>query len=191
MAEQYDAALRRRLGIVDSMGDSANQYAASIAQSRQAAAAQRQQQSVYQGMPQAGGNYATGQPGEFGRFLKAISGRESGGNYKARNRTSGALGKYQIMPGNVGPWSQEILGRRITPNQFYSSPKYQEQIAQGMLRKYYNQYGPEGAAVAWYAGPGTAKKYLRSGGKGYGRAQGNYSSISAYALGILKKMGLR
>lgn len=189
MAEQYDSALRRRLGIVDSMGDAANQYAASRAQAQQA---QRAQQAMYQGVPQGDTGFApTGGKGDFGKFLSAISGRESGGNYAAKNRDSGALGKYQIMPGNIPSWSREALGHSVSASQFYNSPNLQEKIAQYKLRQYYNQYGPEGAAVAWYAGPGTAKKYMKQGGRGYGAAQGKYSSISAYALGILKKMGLR
>jgi hypothetical protein len=127
----------------------------------------------------------------FGSFLRAISGRESGGNYGARNRDSGALGKYQIMPGNIPSWSREALGHSVSTSQFYHSPSLQEQIAQFKLRQYYNKYGPEGAAVAWYAGPGNANKYMSQGGRGYGASQGKYSSISAYALGILKAMGLR
>ncbi len=186
MAEKYHDAMQRRLALIDQIGVDANARAASR---QQALAAQ---QSAYQGMPQVDAGF--GGPsarGDFGSFVRAISGRESGGNYRARNPDSGALGKYQIMPANVAPWSREILGRSVTPNQFYNDPRLQEQIAQGMLRKYYDRYGPEGAAVAWYAGPGTAQKYLRQGGRGYDRAQGKYSSISAYALGILKKMGLR
>lgn len=184
MAESYDAAIRRRLTLIDQIGESANATAAARQTQRQ------QQMASYQGMPQADtGFHPSGDM--FGRFVSAISGRESGGNYHARNPDSGALGKYQIMPGNVAPWSREILGYSVSPNQFYNSPQLQEQIAQGMLRKYFNQYGPEGAAVAWYAGPGTARKYLSQGGKGYGARQGKYSSISAYALGILKQMGLR
>lgn len=189
MAEQYDAAIRRRLSIIDQMGEGANATAASR-QQQMAAAAQQAQQNSYQGMPQADQGFRR-PGGNFGSFVSAISGRESGGNYGARNRDSGALGKYQIMPGNIPSWSREALGHSISAGQFYRSPKLQEQIAQYKLRQYYNQYGPEGAAVAWYAGPGTAKKYLASKGRGYGRPQGKYSSISAYALGILKQMGLR
>lgn len=185
MPEQYDAAIRRRLALIDQMGTDANARAASMQQARMA-------QQSYQGMPQVDTGFSPPSlRGDFGSFVRAISGRESGGNYRARNPDSGALGKYQIMPGNVAPWAREILGHSISTSQFYNSPQLQEQIAQGMLRKYYNQYGPEGAAVAWYAGPGTARRYLRDKGRGYNAPQGKYSSISAYALGILKAMGLR
>jgi hypothetical protein len=127
----------------------------------------------------------------FSNFLGAISQRESGGNYKAVNRDSGALGKYQIMPGNVPSWSKEALGHSITAQQFISNPAIQEKIAQYKLNYYYSKYGPAGAAVAWYAGEGTAKKYIAQNGVGFNKPQGSYSSISAYALGILRGMGLK
>lgn len=187
MAEAYDAALRRRLDQINGMGAAANAYASGLAQQRAAQASQ-----YYLGQPNV--SQSSGPPSNgdmFGRFISAISGRESGGNYRARNPDSGALGRYQIMPGNVAPWSREALGRSISPNQFYNSPSLQDQIARFKLQQYVRQFGYEGAAVAWYAGPGTAKKYLASGGRGYNARQGKYSSISAYALGILRQMGLR
>jgi hypothetical protein len=39
--------------------------------------------------------------GDFGAFVNAIAGKESGGSYSARNPHSGAMGKYQIMPSNI------------------------------------------------------------------------------------------
>lgn len=123
--------------------------------------------------------------GKFGAFLSAIAGRESGGNYRARNKSSGALGKYQIMPGNIRGWSKEALGYSISPQQFYQSPALQEAIAQYKLRQYYNQYGPWGAAVAWYAGPGA----LKYGYNALHRKQGAYSSIATYADAIMRRLG--
>ena len=190
MTEAFDAALRRRLDLINQWGDQTNAYAS---QRAQAMAAQRaaSYQNSYPGEPTASSLQGMAPGDNFNNFLRAISKRESGGRYSAVNRDSGALGKYQIMPGNVGAWSQEALGRRISTGTFLRTPSLQEQIAQYKLRQYYNQYGAQGAAVAWYAGPGTAKKYLNAGGRGYSAPQGKYSSISAYALGILRDMGLR
>jgi hypothetical protein len=128
----------------------------------------------------------------FQNFQSAIAKRESGGNYKAVNKDSGALGKYQVMPGNIAGWSKEALGHSISTSQYLNSPQLQEQIATYKLQQYYNKYGPGGAAVAWYAGPGNANKWIAANGKGntWTRPQGSYSSISAYAYGILKSMGL-
>lgn len=125
--------------------------------------------------PVGDGKLSPGAAGsDFERFIRAIAAQESGGRYGAVNRSSGALGKYQIMPGNVGNWSRAALGRRISANQFLHNPRYQEQIAQYMLRRYYQRYGARGAAEAWYGGPGSI-------GKGY---------VRGYSSSILRRMGL-
>lgn len=86
----------------------------------------------------------------------AISSIESGGNYRAIGPDTGggnrALGKYQVMASNVGPWSQEILGRSITPEEFLSNPQIQDQIFNAKFGSYVDKYGHEGAAKAWFAG---------------------------------------
>jgi hypothetical protein len=63
-----------------------------------------------------------------------------------------ALGKYQVMSENVGPWSEEVLGRRITPREFVNNPDLQDQIFNGKFGSYVDKYGPDGAARAWFAG---------------------------------------
>lgn len=99
------------------------------------------------------------------------------------------MGKYQIMPGNLGGknsgWDFEALGFDITPQQFLSTPALQEKIASFKLKEYYDRYGPAGAAVAWYAGPGAVKKSSNSK-----KSQGAYPSIDAYKKSILRRMGL-
>lgn len=188
MAEAYHDAILRRLGVISDIGTSATSSAIRRMQAQTEASARQNagaMQNTMYGQPQVMPS------GSFGSFLKAISGKESGNNYGAVNRHSGALGKYQIMPGNIPSWSREALGRSITPQQFLRDRSLQEQIAQHKLRQYYNKWGPEGAAVAWYAGPGRVNDYMKNGGRGYNRAQGQYPSISAYAHSILKSMGLR
>jgi hypothetical protein len=88
-------------------------------------------------------------------FADAISSIESGGNYRALGPQTGkgrALGKYQVMDFNVGPWSEKVLGRRLTPEQFLADDKAQDQIFEGVFGNYVKKYGPEGAAKAWFAG---------------------------------------
>lgn len=91
----------------------------------------------------------------FEQFMRGISIQESGGSYSAVNRSSGALGKYQVMPANVAGWSKQVLGYSISTSTFLHSPKLQEQIVSGVLKGYFNKWGPRGAAAAWYAGPGN------------------------------------
>ncbi len=174
MSESYHTAIMQRLGLIDQMAPP----------------------PVY-GTPGGFNNgggvqdmpYKSGAD-NFANFLHAISGQESGGNYGAVNSSSGALGKYQIMPGNIPSWSREALGHSVSTSQFLHSPSLQEQIAQYMLHKYYNQYGAGGAAVAWYAGPGRAAEWVRSGGRGFNGSQGAYPTINEYARQILKRMGI-
>lgn len=129
---------------------------------------------------------------DFNGFMQAISGQESGNNYSARNRDSGAMGKYQVMPGNISGsagWDKEALGYNISTSQYMSSPQLQEQIASFKLKQYYDKYGPAGAAVAWYAGPGAAQRYVSSGHASTG-SEGNYPTVSGYMQSILRRMGL-
>ena len=132
--------------------------------------------------------------GDVGSFINSIAKQESGGNYKAVNRHSGAMGKYQVMPGNLGGrhsgWDYEALGYDIDRNQFMASPQIQDKIAQHKLQQYYNKYGPAGAAVAWYAGPGAANKYARSGHASSRSEANGYPSVNAYVAAILRKLGL-
>lgn len=89
-------------------------------------------------------------------YANAIAKVESGGKYTAIGPDTGggnrALGKYQVMASNVGPWSQEILGRQVSPQEFLAKPELQDQIFNAKFGGYVDKYGPEGAAKAWFAG---------------------------------------
>lgn len=96
-------------------------------------------------------------------YQDAIAGIESRGQpnngYAARGPVANAsgdraYGRYQIMGANIGPWSREVLGREVTPQEFISSPELQDAIFNGKFGQYVAKYGPEGAARAWLAGEG-------------------------------------
>jgi hypothetical protein len=59
------------------------------------------------------------------RFLYALGQVESGGSYTARNPTSGAYGKYQIMPASWAAWAKQYLGSSTAPQ----TPANQEIVA--------------------------------------------------------------
>jgi len=69
-------------------------------------------------------NSATPPPG-LERFLYALGQVESGGSYTARNSTSGAYGKYQIMPASWAAWAKLYLGSSTAPQ----TPTNQEIVA--------------------------------------------------------------
>lgn len=72
-----------------------------------------------------------------------------------------ALGKYQVMEANIGPWSQEALGRALTPEEFLASPEAQDAIFNHKFGEYAERFGPGGAAEAWFAGPGGVGRNRR------------------------------
>ena len=94
----------------------------------------------------------------FDQFMYGIGEQESGGlgshRYSVVN-SIGAVGKYQVMKGNVPNWSRQVLGYSVSWQQFRDSPNLQEQIVRGILKGYYDKWGARGAAAAWYAGPGN------------------------------------
>jgi hypothetical protein len=183
----YNAALMRRLGMIQDLGSNATELAAQRAANRPS--------QWLQNMPQPnlpnGANPSQYPKGDFGKFLNAIAGQESGGKYDIQNSSSGAMGKYQIMPSNImgtgKGWDYEALGRDVNIGQFLASPQIQESIAQYKLKSYYDKYGPAGAAVAWYAGPGTVSNYLKNPNR-YTNPQGAYPSIAAYVQQVLGRM---
>lgn len=96
------------------------------------------------------------EPPKASPFANAISTIESGGNYKAigpatRNGDR-AFGKYQVMGANIAPWSQEVLGRPVTRQEWLTNPDLQDKVFEAKFGKYVEKYGPEGAAKAWFAG---------------------------------------
>ena len=196
----FDQQIRERFDPIEQLGVSQTNYVQEAAQRRlaqqqadeQAAWANAQQQGE-NSVSYSGGSGRSGGTGSFAGFMRAISGQESGNNYAARNSMSGAMGKYQIMPSNIqgaGGWDREALGYDITPSQFMASPQLQERIAQYKLQQYYNAYGPAGAAIAWYAGPGAAQQYVRSGAASTHGEAGGHPSVSQYMYDILRRMGL-
>jgi hypothetical protein len=197
------ADFQDRFNDIELGGQQATAYESKMRSKREAAQLEAQQKALQNMIsrninvnvpanPQFSGGVGNtpGGNSSFARFMSAISGRESGGNYNARNRDTGAMGKYQIMPGNIQGshkgWDYEALGYDVSPQQFMSNPQLQEAIAKYKLQQYYNKYGPRGAAIAWYAGPGAVN--YSSGA--LNRGQGKYSSINQYANGILRQLGL-
>jgi hypothetical protein len=122
--------------------------------------------------------------GDLGRLVNAIKSQESGNDYAARNKDSGALGAYQIMPFNLSGWGQEAVGHAVSPDEFMGSPQLQDQIAQYKLNQYLQKYGAAGAAAAWYGGPGSVAHMDDNKPQ-----PGGYPSMRAYYEAILRRMG--
>ena len=105
---------------------------------------------------------------DFDALFNSLATQESGGDPSQVNTDSGATGLLQVMPENIGPWSQEILGRAMTKEEFLADPEAQRKVGRGKLRQYYNEYilrgeSPDEAirktAASWYAGPNWESAY--------------------------------
>lgn len=112
------------------------------------------------------------EPNVVENLFKAISEKESNGNYNARGATikSGmykgqrAMGKYQVMPGNLstagqgGNWDIQALGRPVTEEEYMANPDIQDAIAKKQIEKAWNKYGTiEDVASVWFSGGSYAK----------------------------------
>jgi hypothetical protein len=107
------------------------------------------------------------------RFMWAMAGQESGWDYYARNGSSGAFGKYQIMPFNWPAWAEKYLGDRRADQ----TPWNQEQVAYGKLRDLHRWLGSWKRVAYWWL-TGSSEK--------------NEKRWSAYAKGYVKNiMALR
>jgi hypothetical protein len=123
------------------------------------------------------------------RLAASIRKNESSGNYANVTTTTNprtgqrqsAIGAYGIMDFNVGPWTREVLGQAMTPQQFLSSPGAQDAVAKAKLGQYASKYGLSGAARAWIGGEGNM----------YGSAPDAFGTTpSAYAARVTRDMGL-
>ena len=85
---------------------------------------------------------------------------ESGGNYQAlgpeiqrKAGTDRAYGKYQVMGANIPSWTEQALGRRLSPMEFLRSPEAQEAVFEHQMANNLRKYGTlEDAASVWFSG---------------------------------------
>lgn len=69
---------------------------------------------------------------------------------KGRYAGQHALGKYQVMPGNIPAWSKAALGREVTPDEFYGNPELQDRIVEHEVEKMYAKYGNSRDVYSWW-----------------------------------------
>jgi hypothetical protein len=90
-------------------------------------------------------NAAKAPPG-LARFMWAVAKVESGGSYTARNPSSGAYGKYQIMPPNWPAWAKTYLGN----SKAKQTPANQEKVAKGKFTSLYRSLGSWRRVAYWW-----------------------------------------
>lgn len=80
------------------------------------------------------------------RFMSAIARVESGGNHRALNKTSGAFGRYQIMPDNWRSWARRYLGNANAKPTLAN----QEKVARAKMRSLYRWLGSWRRVSYWW-----------------------------------------
>ena len=85
-------------------------------------------------------------PPNLDRFMAALGAVESNGRYGALNSTSGAIGKYQIMPANWASWSQRYLGDAAAE----PSPENQDNVARHKLIALFGWLGDWPSVAHWW-----------------------------------------
>jgi Transglycosylase-like domain len=109
------------------------------------------------------------EPEGIDRFMYAVGQVESGGRYDARNPTSGAYGKYQIMPSSWRAWAKLYLGNAYAP----PTPKNQEIVARAKMHALHHWLGSWRRVAYWWL-TGSSEK--------------NEARWSAYAKGYVNKV---
>jgi tape measure domain-containing protein len=100
--------------------------------------------------------------GIINALRRAIIGNESSGNFKAVNSTTGALGYGQVLPENVPSWTQEALGKSLTPDEFFNDSLAQVEVINYKLNEFYqkellktggdSELAIRRVASTWYSG---------------------------------------
>ena len=90
------------------------------------------------------------------------------------NKGSRPYGAYQVMDFNIGPWTKEVLGTAMTPQEFLNNPEAQDAVYKAKMGQYIDKGGLDYAVHQWL-GPGS-KDFL-------GTTQDQYLSRFKAALG--------
>lgn len=124
--------------------------------------------------------YSSGNP-TLDMLIGGMGNRESGMNFKAvgpatRNGDH-AYGFSQVLRSNIGPWTQEVLGVRMSPQQYLNNPEAQFAVTSAKLGGYLNQYGNrEDALSMWHSGRPMARS---------GKANDGYVNTHDYVKQIM------
>jgi len=71
------------------------------------------------------------------------------GMYKGQR----AYGNYQVMEGNIGPWTEKYYGKRLTKEEFLANPEAQDAVAENVILANWEKYGSiEDAISVWFTG---------------------------------------
>jgi hypothetical protein len=87
-----------------------------------------------------------------------------------------AYGKYQVMGNNVGPWTKEVLGKAMTPQEFLANPQAQDQVFAAKFTTPRNWFG-HGFSDGYMKGTDYEQHYANA----MNRSGGQPATASAFA----------
>ncbi len=115
--------------------------------------------------------HARSRPPGLAAFLHAVGEVETGGRYTARNSSSGAYGKYQIMPSNWPTWARRYVGSASAR----PTPHNQELVAAGKMTDLYAWlHRWKRVAYWWLTGSSRASGWTYSATRYVGRVMHEY-----------------
>ncbi|HEY9615795.1 MAG TPA: hypothetical protein V6C64_03070 [Microcoleaceae cyanobacterium] len=128
------------------------------------------------------------------QLRQAIIDQESSGDQHLLNPSgSGAMGLGQVMPEELAKWSQEAVGREVSPQEFLNSPGLQIMVIDHKLTEYWQQAivdakGNQAEAIQrvaawWYAG--NPDKFTDETPQVFNGDE--YPSVATYAQQILER----
>lgn len=101
-----------------------------------------------------------------------------------RYRGEKALGKYQVMPGNLPQWSQQAFQRQVSAEEFLSNPQMQEALMNDQIVRTMKKYSnPADIISIWFTGRPAAQA-MRETPRGDG-----WTSTRSYIDGALRNGG--
>jgi hypothetical protein len=75
-----------------------------------------------------------------------------------------AIGRYQVMEGNISAWTTKYLGRTLTTQQFIDDTEAQDQVFAGKFGESIEEFGsPQDAASVWFSGQPMANNNNNDG----------------------------
>ena len=121
---------------------------------------------------------------------QAIASVESGGSRDpysavgpATRSGDRAYGFAQVMGNNVGPWTEQYFGQRLSPGEFLRNPAAQEAVFRGRFGEYLERTGNvRDAASLWF----TGRPYAQAAAAG---ANDGYNSVQQYVAKVERALG--
>jgi hypothetical protein len=75
-----------------------------------------------------------------------------------------AIGKYQVMGKNLGPWGKEVFGHPVTEAEFINDPKMQERMYEAKFQSPTQWFG-KGRSDGYTTGDDYRRRFYAAGGK--------------------------